>query len=101
MRRLPANCPVKVEGLNSSDLRFTDRNGQWQRVPVDQLRRNSLILWFGYDWLAANYPRWSPAQFEGHGRERRLLKAAEIIGFDQMAVSRDLIEDCCAKGQIP
>lgn len=102
----PPGSPVQPLGMladisGSQKCFYLDYNRQL--VPLEagnKHGKNSLIALYGprSDWLEANFPQWSPPVYEGRGDKRRLVKASEIIGFDQAEASRALIEECVRKG---
>lgn len=102
----PPGCPVKPLGIDSSILGsqtcfYLNSNGQPVGLEAGTKHgKNALIALFGAksDWLEEHFPQWSAPKYEGRGKERRLVKRSEIIGFDQAEASRALIEECCRKG---
>lgn len=102
----PLGCPIKplgmMSGIGGSQCCFyLDWNGQIVGLEAGNRHgKNSLIALFGpsSDWLEENFPQWSAPQYEGRGKDRRLVKESEIVGFDQAEASRALIEECARKG---
>lgn len=102
----PLGCPVKplgiMSGIGGSQCCFyLDWNGQIVGLEAGNRHgKNSLIALFGpsSDWLEENFPQWSAPQYEGRGKDRRLVKESEIVGFDQAEASRALIEECARRG---
>lgn len=78
--RLPQPCPVTPLGMLGDKLVFLDGLRQVQMVPPDGARKNTMVAWFGADYLHAHYAT--------DGKER----------WDTRQSSEDLIMDCRAKG---
>lgn len=102
----PRECPVTPLGM-SSGLDGSQRcfylniNGEIVGLEAGNRHgKNSLIALFGdqSDWLEEHYPQWSAPQYEGRGKDRRVVKDPEIVGFDQAEASRALIEECSRRG---
>lgn len=102
----PPASPVRPLGMES-DLTgkqtcyYLNFNGQL--VGLEANNRHGalgLIALYGptSDFLEANWPQWSAPQYEGRGKERRLVKQAEIVGFDQREAARAHVEECVRRG---
>lgn len=102
----PAGGPVQPLGISagidgSQKCYYLDYNGQLVGLEAGNRHgKNSLIALYGpqSDWIEAQWPQWSAPQYEGRGKDRELVKASEIVGFDQAEASRALIEECVRKG---
>lgn len=103
---LDPSCPVRCLGI-TSDLTGMQRcyylnvNGQLVGLEAGNKHgKNSLIALFGAQsgWLEIHFPQWSAPVYEGRGAAKTLVKASEIVGFDQAEASRALIEECSRRG---
>lgn len=104
----PVGCPVTPLGV-SSDLSGSQKcyylNWNRQMAALEASNRhgkNSLIHLFGpsSDWLEAEFPQWSKPvrEYDREAKTWTVIKESEIVGFDQAAASRALIEECVRKG---
>lgn len=102
----PPGCPVTPLGI-ASDIGGTQRcfylNWNGQAVGLEANNRHGklgLIALFGpaSDWLEANFPQWSKPVREQIGGKWEIVKESEIVGFDQAAAARALIEECARRG---
>jgi hypothetical protein len=102
------SCPVKCLGI-TSDIGGTQKcfylnyNGQLVGLEAGNRHgKNSLIALFGpsSDWLEAHYPQWSKpvTEYDRSTKTHTVIKASEIVGFDQAEASRALIEECARRG---
>lgn len=102
----PPGSPVQPLGVSSGldgsqKCYYLDRLGQIVGLEAGNRHgKNSLIHLFGMDswWLEEKFPQWSAPTFEGRGKDRVMVKAPEIVGFDQAEASRALIEECVRRG---
>jgi len=102
----PSGCPIRPLGISSNldgsqKCYYLDINRQLVGLEAGNRHgKNSLYALFGEqsDWLEAEYPQWSKPIYEGRGKDRELIKASEIVGFDQSDASRALIEECTRRG---
>lgn len=98
---LPPDCPVRPLGILDQRCWYLDTNGQIVALEAGNRHgKNSLIALFGRKsgWLERHFPQWSTPVYEGRGKDRQLIKASEIVGFDQAEASRAMIESCAGKG---
>lgn len=106
VKPFPRGCPIEPLG-NSADLNGSQRcyylDGLGQILSLEAGNRhgkNALIHMFGENlwWLEENFPMWSKPIFEGRGADRRCVREAEVIGFDQAEASQALIIECYRRG---
>jgi hypothetical protein len=102
----PPGSPVTPLGI-ASDIGGAQRcyylNWNRQLVGLEANNRHGklgLIALFGpaSDWLELNFPQWSKPVREQVGGKWEVVKESEIVGFDQAAAARALIEECVRRG---
>ena len=102
----PPGSPVKPLGIRSGmdgeiTCFYLDSLGQLVGLGANNKHgKNSMIALYGPAswWLEEQFPQWSAPQYEGRGNNRKMVKASEIVGFDQAEASRALIEECVRRG---
>lgn len=104
----PPGSPVQPLGVSSGldgsqKCYYLDRLGQIVGLEAGNRHgKNSLIHLFGQDswWLEKNFAQWSAPKTKTDRKtgEEIVLRPAEIVGFDQAAASRALIEECVRRG---
>lgn len=104
----PPGSPVQPLGVSagldgSQKCYYLDRLGQIVGLEAGNRHgKNSLIHLFGPDsgWLEENFPQWSAPKTKTDRKtgEEIVLRPSEIVGFDQAAASRGMIEECVRRG---
>ncbi len=100
------DCPVKTLGFyaditGTQRCYYLDVNGQLVGLEAGNRHgKLALAALFGREtiWLEEHFPQWSAPVFEGRGKERRLIKESEIIGFDQKEAAEALVIACVERG---
>jgi hypothetical protein len=102
----PPGCPITPLGINSTidgnqTCFYLNFNGQLTPLEANNKHgKLGLVALFGpaSDWLEVHFPQWSKPIYEGRGAERRLVREAEIVGFDQAEAARAMVEECVRRG---